>query len=464
MSGPNEAPRPEPEALGRFALRRTLGEGGTATVFEAVDGDRTVALKVLRSDLALSDRERERFLREAERMRRVRAPGLIELLDSGELPDGRPFITMPVVRGETLLVRAQREPLDPVHAVEIISTLAETVQLIHDAGLIHRDIKPENVVLDSDGTPKLLDFGIARDVDAKSSTTTQTGGVRGTPAYMAPERFFGVAASVATDVYELGVLLYFLLTGALPWSDESGAAGRLDPRDPTEHGRDLPGPLRKLVLATISTRPEQRPRSARELGERAARALRESASQKAAPRATGRTTATLRADSIDRSGDTVPPSSPEPEPVSSERRTTERTRRERARRIWPAALALTSLVGVTVAGWRLARDGDEADPGGSRVELPTDRAPGSRPEERPTGLGARPKERSATATTGTPASPRVSSASQRTAKKLSAARAKTPLAGRDSGAAPLESAAPIGQPQSKADASSDHSRYYLDRK
>lgn len=263
-----------PAHVGDFELTHRLGEGGMGEVYGGTKDGERVAVKVLRRDVDLTDRERRRFIDEATRMRRVSHPSIVPVLDAGTLPDGRPFLSMPLLTGETLAERIQRGPLSLQEAVHWFEELASALTALHEAGLVHRDIKPENVMLaardrgeETSTEPAmdravLLDLGIAREVDGKNSTTTEEGRTRGTPAYMAPERFFGAGASVASDVYELAVVLYAMLTGKLPWSDESGPAGRLHPADPDESGAVLPRGLSIALLRALSTRPENRPKTA----------------------------------------------------------------------------------------------------------------------------------------------------------------------------------------------------------
>lgn len=264
-----------PTSLGPFAISAVLGKGGSGTVYAAKDEDGAeLALKVLNIELALSDKECRRFLQEAESMERVSHAGLISLVASGILPDGRPYLAMPHLRGETLGALLERGPLSVQSASLYFSVLVKAVATLHRSGLIHRDIKPENVFVLEGDRAVLLDFGIARDVLAPDGTTTQTGGVRGTPAYMAPERFFGMGATVSSDLYELGVLFYMMLTARLPWSDEQGPAGRLHPKFPAEAGVELPPGLVAVLMRALSTRPETRPVSADAFAEQVENALR----------------------------------------------------------------------------------------------------------------------------------------------------------------------------------------------
>jgi serine/threonine-protein kinase len=264
--------------LGDFTLRSAIGHGGTATVYAASSGRHgEVALKVLRADLALSERERERFCEEARCMSRVRHPSLVPLVDAGLLPDGRPYVCMPLLRGETLAVRVERGPLPLEVAMQYLRELADGVTALHRTGMVHRDIKPENVFLEQPGDRAvLLDFGLARDADRSPGTTTRAGAMRGTPAYMAPERFFGAPATVATDIYELAVVAYVMLVGRLPWDLEHDGAARLHPRPPSDFGVALPGLLGTVLLRALSTRPEARPATAAALAEDAQHATRAS--------------------------------------------------------------------------------------------------------------------------------------------------------------------------------------------
>ncbi len=261
----------------RFEPVRVLGEGGSGIVYEVrirsgiPHTSPTLALKVLRTELAPSERERRRFLAEAERMQRLDAPGLVPLLESGLLPDGRPYLAMPLLDGETLAERLKRGPLPPLVATRYFAVLANAVQALHAAGMVHRDVKPENIIV-VDDAPVLLDFGIARDIDDTSTTTTAEGRVRGTPAYMAPERFFGAPASVRSDVYELGVVLYMMLVGRLPWGSEKNVADRLNPTNPRDAGAEVTRNLATVILRALSTRPEVRPATAIELAEEVAAA------------------------------------------------------------------------------------------------------------------------------------------------------------------------------------------------
>ncbi len=278
------APARETLASG-LVLRGIIGEGGSGTVYAATKEGRELAVKLLRADVAASAREQKRFVAEAERMRRVKHPGLVALVESGVMPDGRPFIAMPRLYGETLGHRLQRGPIPLPRALAMFEVLAGAVHALHSAGLVHRDIKPENIFLEVDRAtlgvaptgkvpvfgpdcdvdafcrPVLLDLGIAQEQQEHvASTTTLAGQTRGTPAYMAPERFFGASATTRSDIYELAVTLYAMLVGHLPWREAQGA-DRLAPLDPAERGVALPAGVTRAVLSALSTRPEARPKT-----------------------------------------------------------------------------------------------------------------------------------------------------------------------------------------------------------
>jgi serine/threonine-protein kinase len=279
-----------PDRLGDFEIVRLLGAGGSGQVFEARWGPRRVALKVLRADLLPAASERERFFTEARLLAEIGHPGIVKILSAGELPDGRPYLAMELLDGEVLTARLARGPIPLAVAVELLGQLAEALDALHQRGLIHRDLKPENVLVVASRYAVLLDFGIAKSIDAPASTTTQEGGVRGTPAYMAPERFFGQAASVASDVYELAVLFYNMVVGSLPWDSGLDPEDRLNPQRPGDRGRPLPPELETAMMRGLSTRPEGRPASA---GALAASIRAGAGAGAAAPAAAERTTAPM---------------------------------------------------------------------------------------------------------------------------------------------------------------------------
>ncbi|HEY5922778.1 MAG TPA: serine/threonine-protein kinase [Kofleriaceae bacterium] len=254
-------PAPQPTVLGEFRIRSVLGEGGSGVVYDATWGPRRVALKVLHPTLVGTGKERAQFLTEAQRLQQIMHPSVVKVLAVGQLPDGRPYLAMERLEGETLASVIARGALPPARALEMFSELCGAVHALHEQGLVHRDLKPENVFVVEDRHAVLLDFGIAKDLDAPASTTTQEGNVRGTPAYMAPERFFGQAAGIATDVYELALVLYAMLAGRLPWDHVADPEARLQPRSLCELA-PVSEALDVEIRRALSTRAQNRPPSA----------------------------------------------------------------------------------------------------------------------------------------------------------------------------------------------------------
>jgi serine/threonine protein kinase len=242
-------------ALGEFDVHGVLGQGGSGVVYDARWGPRRVALKVPHAALLDTPRARAQFIAEAQRLQSIGHQAVVKVLAAGELPDGRPFLAMERLDGETLATTIARGPLALPHALALFDELCGAVGALHVQGLVHRDLKPENVFIVDGRHAVLLDFGIAKDLAAPASTTTQEGLVRGTPAYMAPERFFGQPASAATDIYELAVTLYAMIAGRLPWSDVADPEARLSPRALDGVPRALDIEIRRA----LSTRAQNRP-------------------------------------------------------------------------------------------------------------------------------------------------------------------------------------------------------------
>lgn len=267
--------------LGDFRIRGTLGEGGGGVVYAADGPDGVIALKVPHPERELTERDRRRYLAEAAMMSRVSHPAIVEVLASGILPDGRPFVAMPCLTGRTVAERVSEDgPFDLDTALKLIEQLADATMALHEADLLHRDLKAENVFLcDGDEAVKLLDFGIAKDRKAPVRHTT-TGMVRGTPATMAPERFFGSEATEQSDIYELAVVFYVMVVGRLPWAgEETDVAARANPMPPHIARSGLSFAVSEVVLGALATRPEQRPRTPRAFVD----ALRAAAAEPARP-------------------------------------------------------------------------------------------------------------------------------------------------------------------------------------
>src|SRR5438270_8025684 len=201
----------------RYELEELVGSGGMSSVYRAHDRvlDRRVALKILHRHFSDDDEYVQRFLREARTVASLSHPNIVAVIDRGE-HDGQQFIVLEYVAGENLKRLIERNGPAPVErALELAIQIARGLMCAHDRGLVHRDVKPQNVLLNGDGQAKVTDFGIARSVGIDGMT--QTGTVMGTSNYIAPEQASGQGVDAQSDVYALGVVLYELLAGEVPF-------------------------------------------------------------------------------------------------------------------------------------------------------------------------------------------------------------------------------------------------------
>jgi serine/threonine protein kinase len=261
---------PLPQDFGPYRLERLLGRGGMGAVYLAQDTQlgRQVALKIPFLAGPTADAVRARFRREARAAAALHHPNVCPIHAVGEI-DGVPFLTMAFIEGEPLTRRLEPgRPFSPREAAVLVRKLALALAEAHARGVVHRDLKPGNVMIDARGEPILMDFGLARRADA--SNLTQQGEVMGTPVYMAPEQINGdvQALGPGTDVYSLGVVLYELLTGTLPFrGDLLSLVSQitLDEPDPPSHRRPGLDPrLDRICLTALAKRPEDRWRSMEE--------------------------------------------------------------------------------------------------------------------------------------------------------------------------------------------------------
>jgi hypothetical protein len=214
-----------PKTIGRYHILRLLGEGGMGTVFEAEQEHprRTVAIKVIKPGFAGSEMLR-RFEQESEVLGRLQHSGIAQIYEAGTADSGfgpQPYFAMELIRGESLLRYAEVHQLNTRQRLELMIKVCEGVQHAHQHGIIHRDLKPSNILVDESGQPKVLDFGVARATSGDAPTTRQTdlGQLVGTLAYMSPEQALADPLELDTrsDVYALGVILFELLAGRLPY-------------------------------------------------------------------------------------------------------------------------------------------------------------------------------------------------------------------------------------------------------
>ena len=207
------------DSLGQFALKGVLGEGGMGLVYRAIDtrDGTAVALKVLSRQSVLDEEVRRRFLREAHAGARLHHQNIVTVFDMGEV-DGQQYISMELVEGKTLHALLKEHVLDAPRVVEIGIAVAEALREAHQNGIVHRDIKSTNIMLTDGGIVKVMDFGLAKIQNA--SMLTREGSLLGTVAYMSPEQASGETVDHRTDIFSLGVVLYELLTGTLPFGEQ----------------------------------------------------------------------------------------------------------------------------------------------------------------------------------------------------------------------------------------------------
>ena len=255
---------------GRYELLELIGRGGMSSVWKADDRllDRTVAIKVLHEQFTTDEEYVERFRREARSVAQLSHPNIVTVIDRGE-EAGRQYIVFEYVAGENLKQLLERDgPLPVRDALIFALQMARALGFAHERGLIHRDVKPQNVLLNEDGQAKMTDFGIARAVDVDGVTITGT--VLGTSEYIAPEQARGQQVDALTDVYSLGVVLYELLTGSVPFHGDNFVAVALrhvnEPAPSVLELRpDCPPRVGLLIERAMAKRPEQRFRSMDEL-------------------------------------------------------------------------------------------------------------------------------------------------------------------------------------------------------
>jgi WD40 repeat protein/tRNA A-37 threonylcarbamoyl transferase component Bud32/uncharacterized protein YbaR (Trm112 family) len=269
-----------PRRLGKFALVKVVGVGAFGTVFKALDHelDRVVAIKVPRPGNLAAGQELNRFLREARNLAQLRHPFIVSVYEVGEA-EGVPFLVNEFVEGVTLADRLTAQRLSPREAAQIMATVADALQYAHETGVIHRDVKPSNIMLSSDGTPRLTDFGLAKR-EAGEITMTIDGQVLGTPAYMSPEQARGEGRLVdgRSDVYSVGVILYELLTGELPFRGNTRMLLHQvlhdEPRPPRRLNDRIPRDLETICLKAMAKEPGRWYGTAGDLSEDLRRYLR----------------------------------------------------------------------------------------------------------------------------------------------------------------------------------------------
>jgi serine/threonine protein kinase len=265
---------------GRYHIESVLGQGGMGVVYLAHHKviDRRVAIKILRAKLARDKRSTERFLQEAKAASSIGNPHIIDISDFGELPDGSTYFVMEWLDGKPLaMVLEERSALPVMRVIDIARQTADALAAAHQQGIVHRDLKPENIFLVGHGSKedfvKILDFGVAK-VSSGASQLTHAGSIVGTPLYMAPEQAMGESVDSRADIYALGVILYEMASGRVPF-DADDVVGVLAqhmcqapvPIRALVPSRDVPPGLEAITLKALAKKPEQRYQTMEELAQ-----------------------------------------------------------------------------------------------------------------------------------------------------------------------------------------------------
>jgi serine/threonine protein kinase len=261
-------------ALAGYEILGELGRGSWGVVYKAqqLSLHRLVALKMILAGSHAGPQHRARFRSEAEAVARLQHPHIVQIYEVGE-QEGRPYLSLEFVDGDTLDRKLAGTPLPAQQAAQLVETLARAVQAAHERGIIHRDLKPANVLLTADGTPKITDFGLAKHLD-RDAAQTGPDAILGTPCYMAPEQASGKSKEVGppADIYSLGAILYELLTGRPPFKGPSvlntlEQVRSVEPVSPSRLQPKLPRDLETICLKCLEKEPRKRYASAGKLAE-----------------------------------------------------------------------------------------------------------------------------------------------------------------------------------------------------
>jgi serine/threonine-protein kinase len=265
--------------VGEYRVDKVLGRGGMGTVYAGTQPviERRVAIKVLNAQFSADAALVKRFVDEARAVNRIRHANIIDIFSFGQIapPDGRQYFVMEYLEGTTLAERMEKGDLSGDDMPTFLTQICDALDAAHGENIVHRDLKPENVwvVTPKRGKPyvKLLDFGIAKLLSTGERSTTQTGMVMGTPHYMSPEQCHGKAVDHRTDIYAMGVMLYQLYSGRLPFQGETFAEilakQIVDTPEPPSKFAQMPAELDKLIMRCLAKDPAGRPQTAKELGQ-----------------------------------------------------------------------------------------------------------------------------------------------------------------------------------------------------
>jgi eukaryotic-like serine/threonine-protein kinase len=405
---------------GRYRLDDRLATGGMGDVWRATDVSlgRTVAIKILLPALLADPAFGARFRSEARMLAALHHPGVVRVYDYGEAtgPSGDPvtYLVMEYVDGEPLSnLLTERERLSPADTMAMVAQAAQALHAAHRAGIVHRDVKPSNLLLKSDGSVMLVDFGVARSTAATTSITS-TNAIIGTAMYMAPEQASGGRISAATDIYALGAVAYHCLAGHPPFIGGSPLeiALRHVTADPPELPAAIPAPVRELVGRALAKEPAHRFPDAASFASAARAVVAAPAFAStliARPAGAGDTTVAL-ADTPVAGSVATRPAIPPPRTAPDEPAVARPSRRGPSKRVVMTAVAAALLVLAAVTTLLLlANRGDSGSPGGGNVPAPSESstpARSSRPAQPGGGTTTTRRSptqaRSATTTTGAP--------------------------------------------------------------
>jgi len=268
------------ELKGRYRIERLLSQGGFGTIYLARDlqlNSRLVVVKILLDRVSNDDWFRRKFSEEIEALSRIDDPGVVQVYDSGVLDEGRPYMVMQFVEGETLRKTIRPGGLDLARAARLLRSAGRALSAAHEKGVIHRDLKPDNLMVRPDDRITLIDFGIASVADAETGRQSEKTKVAGTFTYMAPEQFDG-KPTAASDVYGLGVIAFEMLAGAPPSAGKPMFELMLMQKEGTwpkisELRPSVPVAAQELILKSLAADPEKRFVSPREFGDALADAL-----------------------------------------------------------------------------------------------------------------------------------------------------------------------------------------------
>jgi serine/threonine protein kinase/Tfp pilus assembly protein PilF len=267
-------------SIAHYKVTSKLGQGGMGEVYRATDTKlgRDVAIKILPPEIADNPQRRMRFLREAKAASALNHPNVCTIYEVGETDDGLPFIAMEYLPGQTLESLARQKPLEDEQVVDIGIQIADALDAAHQAGIVHRDIKPANIHVDEQSRVKVLDFGLAKltetegasDADATTVEETEPGKVLGTPSYMSPEQARGEVLDQRSDLFSLGIVLYQMTTGRLPFKGSSFAETvekitRAQPEAIARFNYEVSSELERIIRKCLEKKPEERYQTAREL-------------------------------------------------------------------------------------------------------------------------------------------------------------------------------------------------------